>query len=97
MRHGLPSASGMLFSLVLAASMVQAYGFRRDNQRTLIAGFDFRASCHTFNSYSPRNHFFVEFRARNAGELWPRVHDVGRGHARHEVIRGEIAGLGPAG
>ena len=48
MRHGLPSASGTLFSLVLAASMVQTYGFRRDNQRTLIAGFDSRVSCHTF-------------------------------------------------
>ncbi len=45
MRHGLPSASGMLFSLVLT---VQAYGFRPDNQRTLIAGFDSRDSCHTF-------------------------------------------------
>jgi hypothetical protein len=39
MRHGLPSASGMLFSLVLAASTVQAYGFRPDNQRTLSRRF----------------------------------------------------------
>jgi hypothetical protein len=47
MQHGLPGA-GILFSLVLAASTVQAYGFRPDNQRTLIAGFDSRVSCHTF-------------------------------------------------
>jgi hypothetical protein len=47
MQHGLPGA-GILFSLVLAASTVQAYGFRPDNQRTLIAGFDSRVSCYTF-------------------------------------------------
>jgi len=49
------------------------------------------------NSYSPRNHFFVEFRARNAASYGHVYVMYGEANARHEVIRSEIAGLGPAG
>jgi hypothetical protein len=49
------------------------------------------------NAYSPRNHFFVEFRARNAASYGHVYVMYGEANARHEVIRSEIAGLGPAG
>lgn len=79
MRHGLPSASGMLFSLVLAASTVQAYGFRPDNQRTLIAGFDDRASCHPFKPILAAQSLLCGVSRQERGKLWPRVCDVWRG------------------
>jgi hypothetical protein len=49
------------------------------------------------NKYSPRYHFFVEFRARNAASYGHVYVMYGEANARHEVIRSGIAGLGPAG
>ena len=49
------------------------------------------------NKYSPRYHFFVEFRARNAASYGHVYVMYGEANARQEVIRSEIAGLGPAG
>src|ERR1700691_1906803 len=49
------------------------------------------------NEYSPKNHFFVEFRARNAASYGHMYVMYGEANARHEVIRSAIAGLGPAG
>ncbi len=49
------------------------------------------------NKYTPRYHFFVEFRARNAASYGHVYVMYGEANARHEVIRSEIAGLGPAG
>ena len=49
------------------------------------------------NKYSPLHHFFVEFRARNAASYGHVYVMYGEANARHEVIRSEIAGLGPAG
>lgn len=49
------------------------------------------------NEYSPENHFFVEFRARNAASYGHMYVMYGEANERHEVIRSQIAGLFPAG
>jgi hypothetical protein len=49
------------------------------------------------NEYSPKNHFFVEFRARNAASYGHMYVMYGEANARHEVIRSQIAGFFPAG
>src|SRR5579863_8192457 len=49
------------------------------------------------NRYSPRNHFFVEFRARSAASYGHVYVMYGEANAQHEVIRSSIAGFGPAG
>ena len=49
------------------------------------------------NEYSPRNHFFVEFRARNAASYGHFYVQYGEANARHEVIKSYIAGFYPAG
>jgi len=49
------------------------------------------------NEYSPRNHYFVEFRARSAASYGHMYVMYGEANARHEVIRSEIAGFFPAG
>jgi hypothetical protein len=49
------------------------------------------------NQYSPKNRFFVEFRARNAASYGHMYVMYGEANARHEVIRSQIAGFYPAG
>jgi hypothetical protein len=49
------------------------------------------------NEYSPKNHFFVEFRARNAASYGHMYVMYGEANERHEVIRSQIAGFFPAG
>ncbi len=49
------------------------------------------------NEYSTKNHFFVEFRARNAASYGHMYVMYGEANARHEVIRSQIAGFFPAG
>ncbi len=49
------------------------------------------------NEYSPKNHFFVEFRARNAASYGHMYVMYGEANVRHEVIRSQIAGFIPAG
>ena len=39
------------------------------------------------NEYSPKNHFFVEFRARNAASYGHMYVMYGEANVRHEVIR----------
>jgi hypothetical protein len=49
------------------------------------------------NEYSPKNHFFVEFRARSAASYGHMYVMYGEANKRHEVIRSQIAGFFPAG
>ena len=49
------------------------------------------------NEYSPKNHFFVEFRARSAASYGHMYVMYGEANERHEVIRSQIAGFIPAG
>ena len=99
MRNGLPAALCLLVGLGLAACTVQSTTvfaqtmsepWATDSTAAPVArGFS--------NTYSPRNHFFVEFRARNAASYGHVYVMYGEANARHEVIKSEIAGLGPAG
>ncbi len=100
MFRGLPNALGMLVGLGLAASILQSATVAAQTIGQVSASQDLSApapaATHS-NSYSPRNHFFVEFRARNAASYGHVYVMYGEANARHEVIRSEIAGLGPAG
>ncbi len=49
------------------------------------------------NEYSTKNHFFVEFRARNAASYGHMYVMYGEANDRHEVISSQIAGFYPAG
>ena len=49
------------------------------------------------NEYSRKNHFFVEFRARNAASYGHFYVQYGEANARHEVIKSYIAGFYPTG
>jgi len=98
MRYGLPSALSMLVGLGLAASTVQGGTVSAQTVSQPLSPVSTAAPVATHsNSYSPRNHFFVEFRARNAASYGHVYVMYGEANARHEVIRSEIAGLGPAG
>jgi hypothetical protein len=100
---GLPNALSMLVGLGLAASILQSATVSAQTIGEVSSGLDSSpvsttASLATHsNSYSPRNHFFVEFRARNAASYGHVYVMYGEANARHEVIRSKIAGLGPAG
>jgi len=100
MSRGLPNALSMLVGLGLAASIMQSATVAAQTIGQVSASQDSSApapaATHS-NSYSPRNHFFVEFRARNAASYGHVYVMYGEANARHEVIRSEIAGLGPAG
>jgi hypothetical protein len=99
MRYGLPSAFCMLVGVGLAASIVQSTTVCAQTISEPLAGVPAAAPplvAHS-NSYSPRNRFFVEFRARNAASYGHVYVMYGEANARHEVIKSEIAGLGPAG
>jgi hypothetical protein len=98
MRYGLPSALGMLFSLALAALTVQSIAASAQTISQPSSPVSTASPLAApSNRYSPRNHFFVEFRARNAASYGHVYVMYGEANARHEVIRSEIAGLGPAG
>jgi hypothetical protein len=98
MRYGLPSASGMLFGLALAALTVQSTTASAQTISEPLSPVSTTAPVATHsNTYSPRNRFFVEFRARNAASYGHVYVMYGEANARHEVIRSQIAGLGPAG
>jgi hypothetical protein len=99
MRCGLPVALSLLVSLGLAASAVPSTAVFAQTMSAPWA-IDSTAApvASTFsNTYSPRNHYFVEFRARNAASYGHVYVMYGEANARHEVIKSEIAGLGPAG
>ena len=49
------------------------------------------------NEYSARNHFFVEFRARNAASYGHMYVMYGEANAHHQVIKSQVAGFFPAG
>lgn len=98
MRYGLPDALRMLVGLGLAASVLQSTAVSAQTISEPLSPVSTPAPLATHsNSYSPRNHFFVEFRARNAASYGHVYVMYGEANARHEVIRSEIAGLGPAG
>jgi hypothetical protein len=103
MRYGLPSALGMLVGVGLTASVVQSTTVSAQTIGQVSIGqvsADIStapiAAAHS-NKYSPRYHYFVEFRARNAASYGHVYVMYGEANARHEVIKSEIAGLGPAG
>jgi hypothetical protein len=103
MFRGLPNALTVLVGLGLAVSILQSATVSAQTIGEVSSGQDSSAvstaaplATHS-NSYSPRNHFFVEFRARNAASYGHVYVMYGEANARHEVIRSEIAGLGPAG
>jgi hypothetical protein len=98
MRHGLPAVLSMLVGLGLAASILQSTAVSAQTISEPLSPVSTTAplAIHS-NRYSPRNHFFVEFRARNAASYGHVYVMYGEANARHEVIRSEIAGLGPAG
>lgn len=103
MPRGLPNALNMLVGLGLAASILQSatvsaqtIGEVSSSQDSSPVSTTAPLATHS-NRYSPRNHFFVEFRARNAASYGHVYVMYGEANARHEVIRSEIAGLGPAG
>jgi hypothetical protein len=98
MRYGLPCALCMLVGVGLAASIVQSTTVSAQTISEPLSAVATTAPLATHsNSYSPRNHFFVEFRARNAASYGHVYVMYGEANARHEVIKSEIAGLGPAG
>jgi hypothetical protein len=88
----------MLVGLGLAAWAVQGTTASAQTRSQPLSSVSTEAPLATHsNSYSPRNHFFVEFRARNAASYGHVYVMYGEANARHEVIKSEIAGLGPAG
>jgi hypothetical protein len=98
MRYGLPSTLSVLAGLGLAASILQSTAVSAQTISEPLPPVSTSAPLATHsNSYSPRNHFFVEFRARNAASYGHVYVMYGEANARHEVIRSEVAGLGPAG
>jgi hypothetical protein len=98
MRYGLPTALSMLIGLGLAASTLQSTTVSAQTISQPLPPISTVPTLATHsNNYSPRNHFFVEFRARNAASYGHVYVMYGEANARHEVIRSEIAGLGPAG
>ena len=98
MRHGLPFALSVLIGVGLAASTVQSTAVFAQTISEPLPPVSATAPVATYsNKYSPRNHFFVEFRARNAASYGHVYVMYGEANARHEVIRSAIAGLGPAG
>jgi hypothetical protein len=98
MRYGLPSAFCMLVGLGLAAATLQSTTVSAQTISEPLSPASTTAPVATHsNNYSPRNRFFVEFRARNAASYGHVYVMYGEANARHEVIRSEIAGLGPAG
>jgi hypothetical protein len=98
MRYGLPNALCVLVGLGLAASIQQSTTACAQTISQPLSPVSTAAPLATHsNSYSPRNRFFVEFRARNAASYGHVYVMYGEANARHEVIRSEIAGLGPAG
>jgi hypothetical protein len=95
MRYGLPAA---LVGFGLAASIAQSTAVIAQTIGEPLSPVSSAAPLFTHsNHYSPRNHFFVEFRARNAASYGHVYVMYGEANARREVIRSEIAGLGPAG
>jgi hypothetical protein len=103
MPRGLPNALSVIVGLGLAASILQSAAVSAQTIGEVWPSQDSSAvstaaplATHS-NKYSPRNHFFVEFRARNAASYGHVYVMYGEANARHEVIRSEIAGLGPAG
>jgi hypothetical protein len=99
MRSGLPVALCLFVGLGLAASTVQSTAaFAQTMSEPWSTDSTAAPVTRPFsNTYSPRDHFFVEFRARNAASYGHVYVMYGEANARHEVIRSEIAGLGPAG
>lgn len=97
MRHGLPFALSMLIGLGLAASAVQSTAVFAQTISHPLSPVSPAPLALYSNKYSPLNHFFVEFRARSAASYGHVYVMYGEANARHEVIRSEIAGLGPAG
>jgi hypothetical protein len=99
MRYGLPVALALSAALGLATSTVQSTAvFAQTMSEPWATDSTAAPAASTFsNTYSPRNHYFVEFRARNAASYGHVYVMYGEANARHEVIKSEIAGLGPAG
>jgi hypothetical protein len=86
MRHGLPDALCMLVGLGLAASILQSTAVSAQTISEPLSPVSTTASLATHsNRYSPRDRFFVEFRARNAASY---------GHVY--VMYGEANALSPA-
>src|SRR5581483_595361 len=85
--------AGSLVSVVLQATPTLA---QDDLPAASLASTDLDQSKPT-NEYSTKNHFFVEFRARNAASYGHMYVMYGEANARHEVISSQIAGFFPAG
>jgi hypothetical protein len=96
MRRGLPIALGAVVCLGLGALTGSAVFAQTISEPLSPVAPAAPVATHS-NKYSPRYHFFVEFRARNAASYGHVYVMYGEANARHEVIRSEIAGLGPAG
>jgi hypothetical protein len=98
MRYGSPTGVAVVVALCLAAP-VSLQATSASAQAGLIPSFDTTTPgvSKPSNNYSPKNHFFVEFRARNAASYGHMYVMYGEANARHEVIRSQIAGFFPAG
>jgi hypothetical protein len=98
MRYGMPNALSLLVGLGLAASSVHGTAVSAQTISQPLSSVSTAPPLSTHsNRYSPRNHFFVEFRARNAASYGHMYVMYGEANALHEVIRSEIAGLVPSG
>jgi hypothetical protein len=98
MRHGLPFALSVLAGLGLAASPLQSTAVLAQGISEPLSSVSPAAPVAVYsNKYSPRYRFFVEFRARNAASYGHVYVMYGETNSRHEVIKSQIAGLGPAG
>ena len=93
MRYGLP----LLFCASLAVACLHGLPAQAQMIGQVNASADPAAAAVPSNKYTPRNRFFVEFRARNAASYGHMYVMYGEVNERHEVLRSEIAGFFPAG
>ncbi len=98
MRRGLAVAPGVVVCLALVALTGRSSTAFAQTVSEPLSPVSAAAPVATYsNKYSSRYHFFVEFRARNAASYGHVYVMYGEADARQEVIKSEIAGLGPAG
>ena len=95
LRMSIAVAVGVALCVIAQATSTHA----QDYQPATFVGTTDSASVQSkpSNEYSPRNHYFVEFRARSAQSYGHMYVMYGEANERHEVVRSDIAGFFPAG
>jgi hypothetical protein len=83
--------------LVLCVSAHATSAHAQDYQPATSVSMTDSVQSNPSNEYSPRNHYFVELRARRAARYGHMYVMYGEANERHEVIRSQIAGFFPAG